>query len=77
MRLPKKVCFPSYPITVRLVSDEEMKSHGDPDGLWEDTTKTILIRKSLSEARRLYIFTHEVGHAFLDWQHHLLDTGGK
>jgi hypothetical protein len=38
-------------------------------------TKTIYLRKRLPLTRRRYILAHELGHAWLDWQHRHLDNG--
>jgi Zn-dependent peptidase ImmA (M78 family) len=45
------------------------------DGIWDDGTKTIYLRKRLPVTRRRYILAHELGHAWLDWQHRHLDNG--
>ena len=42
---------------------------------WDDDTKTIYLRKRLPVTRRRYILAHELGHAWLDWQHRHLDNG--
>jgi Zn-dependent peptidase ImmA (M78 family) len=45
------------------------------DGIWDDELKTIYLRKKLPVTRRRYILAHELGHAWLDWQHRHLDNG--
>ena len=45
------------------------------DGIWDDEMKTIYLRKRLPVTRRRYILAHELGHAWLDWQHRHLDNG--
>lgn len=77
LRIPKSVVLPfGYRITVRQLSDSEMdKLDANADGIWDDETKTIYIRKRLPVTRRRYILAHELGHAWLDWQHRYLDDG--
>ncbi|MEK7236428.1 MAG: ImmA/IrrE family metallo-endopeptidase [Nitrospirota bacterium] len=77
LRMPSRVVLPfGYRISVRQISDTEMDSR-DPnaDGIWDDATKTIYLRKRLPVTRRRYILAHELGHAWLDWQHRHLDNG--
>ncbi|WHZ16706.1 MAG: hypothetical protein OJF52_003556 [Nitrospira sp.] len=77
MRIPNKVILPfGYHITVRQVTDSEMdRQDANADGIWNNETKTIYIRKRLPVTRRRYILAHELGHAWLDWQHRYLDDG--
>ena len=77
IRIPRRVVFPfGYHIIVRQVTDSDMDRR-DPnaDGIWDNDTKTIYIRKRLPVTRRRYILAHELGHAWLDWQHRHLDNG--
>ena len=77
LRIPKKVVLPfGYHISVRQLSEAEMNRR-DPnaDGIWDDDHKTIYLRKRLPLTRRRYILAHELGHAWLDWQHRHLDNG--
>lgn len=76
-RIPSRIVFPfGYRISVRQLSDAEMnKRDADADGIWDDETKTIFIRKRLPVTRRRYILAHELGHAWLDWQHRYMDNG--
>ena len=80
MRLPARVSLPfGYRVTVRLVTDAEMAAllHPDEelcDGLWLAGPRSISIRKVLPKARQRYMLSHELGHAFLDWQHHYLNN---
>jgi Zn-dependent peptidase ImmA (M78 family) len=79
-RLPTKIHFPfGYICTVKQVTDKEMKDLCDDedgsDGMWDVETKTIYILKKLPTKRKRYILGHELGHAFLDWQHYCLDEG--
>ena len=76
-RIPTKVVLPfGYHISVRQLSETEMDRR-DPnaDGIWDDDNKTIYLRKRLPLTRRRYILAHELGHAWLDWQHRHLDNG--
>ncbi|WHZ24177.1 MAG: hypothetical protein OJF47_003289 [Nitrospira sp.] len=77
VRIPNKVILPfGYHITVRQVTDSEMnRQDANADGIWNNETKTIYIRKRLPVTRRRYILAHELGHAWLDWQHRYLDDG--
>ncbi len=77
LRIPNQVVLPfEYRITVRQLSDAEMdKLDENADGIWDDDTKTIYIRKRLPVTRRRYILAHELGHAWLDWQHRYMDDG--
>ncbi|MBI3355883.1 MAG: ImmA/IrrE family metallo-endopeptidase [Nitrospirae bacterium] len=77
LRIPSRVVLPfSYRISVRQLSDAEMnKRDENADGIWDDDTKTIYIRKRLPVTRRRYILAHELGHAWLDWQHRYMDNG--
>jgi hypothetical protein len=77
MRIPSRVILPfGYRISVRQLSDSEMDRR-DPnaDGIWDDELKVIYLRKRLPVTRRRYILAHELGHAWLDWQHRHLDNG--
>src|SRR5688572_30780182 len=84
VRLPQRVVLPfGYRVTVKLVTDAEMLSHQDAndqdeagDGLWQVGCRTIYIRKALPKPRQRYLLSHELGHAFLDWQHHYLGVTG-
>lgn len=81
MRLPTRVHLPfGFRIAVKLVTDSEMVGvlgSSDPDemvdGLWDDDTRTIYIRKVLSKKRQRYILSHELHHALLDWAHACLN----
>ena len=49
LRMPSRVVFPfGYRISVHQISDTEMDRR-DPnaDGIWDDATKTIYLRKRL------------------------------
>lgn len=77
MRIPSRVVLPfGYRIAVRQLTDLEMDERDrNADGVWDDETRTIYIRKRLPITRRRYILAHELGHAWLDWQHRHLDDG--
>ena len=77
MRIPSRVVLPfGYRIAVRQLTDLEMNERDrNADGVWDDETRTIYIRKRLPITRRRYILAHELGHAWLDWQHRHLDDG--
>jgi len=77
LRIPRRVVLPfGYQISVRQLSDAEMdKRDANADGIWDDDTKTIYIRRRLPVTRRRYILAHELGHAWLDWQHRYMDDG--
>jgi len=76
-RIPTRVILPfGYRISVRQLTAVEMdKQDANSDGIWDEETKTIYIRKRLPVTRRRYILAHELGHAWLDWQHRYLDEG--
>jgi Zn-dependent peptidase ImmA (M78 family) len=38
-------------------------------GLWDVATRTIYVDRSLDEKEQRYVLTHEMIHAFADWQH--------
>lgn len=77
LRIPSRVVLPfGYRISVRQVTDAEMDTRDtNADGIWDSDTRTIYIRKRLPVTRRRYILAHELGHAWLDWQHRYLDDG--
>lgn len=77
LRLPKTITLPfGYRVTVKQLPDKEFDVlASDSDGLWLADQKLILVRKSLPAKRRAYILAHELGHAWLDWQHTYLDEG--
>ncbi len=77
LRLPKTITLPfGYRVTVKQLSDKEFDLlASDSDGLWLADQRLIVIRKSLPAKRRAYILAHELGHAWLDWQHTYLDEG--
>lgn len=76
-RIPSRVVFPfGYRVKIKQVTDTEMNEQAaDADGLWEEETRTIYIRKNLPITRRRYLLAHELFHAWLDWQHLYMDKG--
>lgn len=81
MILPKSLTLPfGYRVSIREVTDGEMREMDDEDervsdGCWDVETRTIYIVKTLSPRRKRYILGHELFHAVLDWQHHMLNEG--
>lgn len=77
LRLPKTITLPfGYRVSVKQLPDKEFDLLSpDSDGLWLADSRLIVIRKSLPAKRRAYILAHELGHAWLDWQHQHLDEG--
>ena len=78
MRVPSRFTFPfGYTVRIRLVTKDEMEDYGGDgcDGLWLCEQRLILIRKSLTAARRRWVAVHEIGHAWLDYQHWLENRG--
>lgn len=79
MRLPKSLTLPfGYRVSIKEVTDGEMRDLDDADeresdGCWDATTRTIYIVKTLSPRRKRYILGHELFHAVVDFQHHLLN----
>ena len=76
-RIPRKVALPfGYLITVKQLSNGEFNRKApECDGLWDVDRRTIYIRNSLPLNRRRYILLHELGHAWLDFQHKFMDDG--
>ena len=67
LRMPSRVVFPfGYRISVHQISDTEMDRR-DPnaDGIWDDATKTIYLRKRLPFARHGPIRERECTAAWL------------
>jgi len=78
LRIPSTIRLPfGYVVKVKHAPASLLAQLGAPDcdGLWDCDTKTILIRASLPITRRRYILAHELGHAWLDWQHQHMDQG--
>jgi Zn-dependent peptidase ImmA (M78 family) len=77
LRIPKRVKLPfGYKIKIHQVTNQEMdRLCAEADGLWDADTHTIYLRKALPITRRRYLLAHELGHAWLDWQHQHMDQG--
>ena len=74
LALPSSVRLPfGYRVKVMVVEGDPLPE--DCDGLWDDEDRTIYIRRSQPATRKRYILTHELLHAWLDWQHYCLDAG--
>lgn len=81
MRFPKRLTLPfGYTVAIKEVTDGEMRDMDDcdvrtSDGCWDVDSRTIYIVKTLSPRRKRYILGHELFHALIDYQHHILDEG--
>ncbi len=77
LRIPKTITLPfGYRVTVKQLPDKEFDLISpESDGVWMVEQRLIVIRKKLPAKRRAYILAHELGHAWLDWQHNYLDEG--
>ena len=77
--LPASIRLPfGYLITIKVVSARTLKRIADGAevmGCWDVMHHTIYIDRSLGEKEQRYVLTHEMMHAFADWQHHALDGG--
>jgi Zn-dependent peptidase ImmA (M78 family) len=72
--IPKRVVFPfGFVVRVEQVSRNVLTQ--DVDSEWNGDSRSIFIDKGLSLQRRRYLLTHELGHAWLDWQHYIMDLG--
>lgn len=76
LRIPHTISLPfGYRVTVKQIDDSIMNELViTSDSYWNDETLTIFIRKRLPFKRRVYLLAHELGHAWLDWQHRYLDA---
>lgn len=71
MRLPRTVRFPfGYLVRVELVDTLR-----DADADWDQRSRVIRILRSMPAARKRYLLTHELSHAWADWQHDCLNRG--
>ena len=76
--LPHSIRLPfGYCVTVKAVAPRTLKrvAQADVMGCWDVGTRTIYIDKTMDEKGQRYVLTHEMMHAFADWQHHALDGG--
>jgi Zn-dependent peptidase ImmA (M78 family) len=70
--LPHSVRFPGgYVVTIktRAPSTLRRQAKGDCFGYWDCGTRSIFIDKTITERKQRYVLTHELIHAFADWQH--------
>lgn len=82
-RIPKKIPLYkgkgrlNYTVHVKQVSALVMKNRfqEDLDGIWDDSTKTIYLKKNLKKMRKWYIYGHELVHAVNDWNHWMSNMG--
>lgn len=76
--LPASVRLPfGYTVAVKAVSPRTLRRVAESEvmGCWDVGARTIYVDKTLSEREQRYTLTHELIHAFADWQHHALDLG--
>jgi len=77
-RIPKATTLPfGYVIHIRMISDEEFEEEcGGPTDLaaWIAEERTIYLRQSRNLRQRRADLTHEMGHAFMDWQESVLGS---
>jgi Zn-dependent peptidase ImmA (M78 family) len=74
--LPASVRLPfGYTVTIKVVSARELKrvAKSEVMGCWDEATRTIWIDRTMDEKEQRYTLTHELIHAFADWQHFALD----
>ena len=72
-RIPRYVELPfQYTVKVVLSDPTDSKLEGE-DGTWDVETRTIHINRKLPGKRRRYVLVHELGHAWLDFQHFCMD----
>lgn len=76
--LPASVRLPfGYTVTIKVVSARALKcvAKAEVMGCWDGDTRTIYVDRNLGKKEQRYVLTHEMIHAFADWQHHALDGG--
>ncbi len=76
--LPVSIRLPfGYTITIKAVGPRTLKKVAQAEvmGCWDVVTRTIWVDKSMGKKEQRYVLTHEMMHAFADWQHHALDGG--
>lgn len=72
LRIPRWVRLPfGYTVRVEQITLAALKERcgGDTWGYWDDDTRTIYIAKNAPIAKKRWTLAHELGHAWLDWQH--------
>ena len=76
--LPHSIRLPfGYTVTIKVVAARTLRrvAEAEVHGCWDVDTRTIYIDRNLGEREQKYVLTHEMMHAFADWQHHALDGG--
>jgi Zn-dependent peptidase ImmA (M78 family) len=80
VHLPASVRLPfGYTITIKAVAPRTLKrvAKAEVMGCWDVETRTIYIDRDMKAPEQKYTLTHEMIHAFADWQHHALDGGSE
>jgi hypothetical protein len=70
--LPASVRFPGgYIVRIKTLAPSTLRrqAKGECFGYWDGATRTIFIDKTATERKQRYTLTHEMIHAFADWQH--------
>ncbi len=78
MRLPTRIVFPfGYVIRVRQISRTEMWNTVGENALagWLSCERTIYLTRSRSTRQKRADLGHELGHAIVDYNDHLLTSG--
>lgn len=73
--LPASVRLPfGFTIHVKAVAPRTLKRVAGADvmGCWDVGARTIWIDRTMNEKEQRYVLTHEMIHAFADWQHEAL-----
>ena len=73
--LPASVRLPfGYTIRIRVVGARTLRriAQASVDGCWDVDHRTVYVDRALPEAQQRYVLTHELIHAFADFQHHAL-----
>lgn len=74
--LPRTVRLPfGFVITIKTMAPSTLKRIAKEDvyGCWDGATRTIYIDKTVGERKQRYLLTHEMMHAFAEWQHVALE----
>lgn len=81
LQLPRKIVLPfGYVVTVKLVPPKDpllrdAETGEYDDGCWYDSERWIVLNKALPPKKKRYIFTHELAHCLVDYQHDLFLRG--
>jgi Zn-dependent peptidase ImmA (M78 family) len=76
--VPASIRLPfGFTVTIKAVSPRTLKKVAKADvmGCWDLDTRTIYLDKTMEPRNQRYVLTHEMIHAFADWQHMALDAG--